>query len=210
MSYIYDILLNFHEEPYDFYEWNKNDNIINIKKIPLFKISHQKFIDVINNNVLFHLDLLEKIKNKTEEYTNRRTRTIMYAFLLTDGISVLAININNKTLYSKLLLDEESEVVNASKRLKESCIKYEIISPKNSIINKTRSENELESKIIDELKSMIRKNNVDELKYIYYDFFNIKTDDIDKIKEELYEKILNGDIINQFADFLKLKKCIKY
>ena len=36
----------------------------------------------------------------------------------------------------------------------------------------------------------------------------IVKDESQMTKEELYEKILNGDIINQFADFLKLKKCL--
>ena len=42
MIYIYDILLNFCDlnELYDFYEWNPNDNIENIKRI---KIQLNKF-----------------------------------------------------------------------------------------------------------------------------------------------------------------------
>ena len=31
MDYIYDIILNFNEEFYDFYEWKNNDNIINVR-----------------------------------------------------------------------------------------------------------------------------------------------------------------------------------
>ena len=33
MNYIYDIYLNLNKNLYDFYEWNKSDNIIHIKKI---------------------------------------------------------------------------------------------------------------------------------------------------------------------------------
>ncbi len=32
MEYVYDIVLNFRDKYYDFYEWNKKDKIINIKK----------------------------------------------------------------------------------------------------------------------------------------------------------------------------------
>ena len=39
MTYIYDILLNFKDELIEFYDWNKNDNIIHIRKIPLLKIT---------------------------------------------------------------------------------------------------------------------------------------------------------------------------
>ena len=38
MTYIYDILLNFNEEYYEFYDWNKEDTIVHIKKIPIYKI----------------------------------------------------------------------------------------------------------------------------------------------------------------------------
>jgi len=33
MTYIYDILLNFKDDLYEFYDWNKTDNIIHIRKI---------------------------------------------------------------------------------------------------------------------------------------------------------------------------------
>ena len=34
MNYIYDILLNFKNKLYDFYDWNINDDITHIRKIP--------------------------------------------------------------------------------------------------------------------------------------------------------------------------------
>ena len=38
MNYIYDILLNFNDMLYDFYDWNVKDNILHIRKIPLIQI----------------------------------------------------------------------------------------------------------------------------------------------------------------------------
>ena len=32
MTYIYDIVLNFNNDFYEFYEWDKNDNLTLIKK----------------------------------------------------------------------------------------------------------------------------------------------------------------------------------
>ena len=34
MEYIYDIVLNFNDCYYEFYEWKSTDKIINIKRIP--------------------------------------------------------------------------------------------------------------------------------------------------------------------------------
>lgn len=38
MNYMYDVLLNFNDFPYDIFEWNKDDKINHIRKIPLFKL----------------------------------------------------------------------------------------------------------------------------------------------------------------------------
>ena len=45
MIYIYDILLNFCDlnELYDFYEWNPNDNIENIKRIKMVHVARTTF-----------------------------------------------------------------------------------------------------------------------------------------------------------------------
>ena len=51
MNYIYDILLNFNDIYYDFYEWNISDNIEHIRKIPLFKISIKDMITIKNNYI---------------------------------------------------------------------------------------------------------------------------------------------------------------
>lgn len=209
MSYIYDILLNFNSYLYDFYDWNRTDSIIHIKKIPLLKISPKRLQDIIMNNVLFDNELLEKIKNKTEEYTNRKTKVIEYAFLLTDGMRVIGINVGKSNSYSKLLLDEESDVLEVAMRLKESCINYQISSLKEQKACKTRTEMELEKNALQELNSIIKKNDPAELKYLYYDCFNEKSDNIEMIKSTLYNKIISGEIIKQVNAFINLKKCIK-
>ena len=43
MNYIYDIVLNFNKLYYDFYEWKESDNLLNFRKIPLFKIDDKDY-----------------------------------------------------------------------------------------------------------------------------------------------------------------------
>ena len=47
MYYYYDILLNFgnDNELYSFYEWEKDDALEFIKKIPLFRVSTETILD---------------------------------------------------------------------------------------------------------------------------------------------------------------------
>lgn len=210
MSYIYDILLNFNSKLYDFYDWNKTDHIIHIKKIPLFKINHKKLIEIINNKIIFDSEILEKIKDKTEEYLNHKIRVINYAFLLTDGLQVIGINLIKGVKYSTLLLDEENDVLEVASRLKESSIKYQIVSKSENNFYQTRKEQELEEKALKELDNIIKENNKTELKYLYYDCFNEKCDNIEYIKKVLSNKIMSGEITNKVNEFINLKKCIKH
>ena len=68
MNYIYDITLNFNEEPYNFYEWNEEDNIEYYIKVPVFKVEDEVLHDFIKNKILVSKNFLNKIYNKTEIY----------------------------------------------------------------------------------------------------------------------------------------------
>ena len=61
MNYIYDIVLNFNSNYYEFYEWNKNDNIINVRKIPVFKVDNQTYYDFKFNDIIVNNDFLKLI-----------------------------------------------------------------------------------------------------------------------------------------------------
>ena len=83
MNYIYDILLNFNDMLYDFYDWNVNDNILHIRKIPLIQISKKQLNDIKENEVEFDIEFLEKIKNKTEYFVGRNIKILKNACLFT-------------------------------------------------------------------------------------------------------------------------------
>ena len=51
MNYIYDIVLNFQDNYYNFFEWNREDKIKNIIKIPLYRVS-DKDINILKNNII--------------------------------------------------------------------------------------------------------------------------------------------------------------
>ena len=38
MHYYYDLLINLDELPWEFYEWDKKDTILSVKKIPFLRI----------------------------------------------------------------------------------------------------------------------------------------------------------------------------
>ena len=56
MNYIYDIVINLNQQYYDFFEWNQNDVVYHIRKIPIFKIESQDFLNLVSKN--FSINLL--------------------------------------------------------------------------------------------------------------------------------------------------------
>ena len=66
MIYIYDILLNFSENLYSFYEWNTEyDNIRHFKKIPMFRIDSDFISIIFNNKVKLDNSFVKLLKGKS-------------------------------------------------------------------------------------------------------------------------------------------------
>ena len=75
MNYVYDILLNFNEIGYYFYDWNGNDNILHIRKIPIFKIDSKTLKKVIHK-VLLRKRCLDMNKNYLLKLPSNRGKII--------------------------------------------------------------------------------------------------------------------------------------
>jgi len=204
MNYIYDILVNFNETLYDFYDWNSNDDIKHIRKIPIFRIKSTDFYDIKNNKVVFSNEFLDEIKNKTEIFKNRKTDNLKYSFLVSDGLEVLALNIEKKIMYSRLLIDEEVEILDICIRLDEVNIPYKIVETLYIDEFKTRKQISVEKSVRKELKKIINEKNIEKLKYIYYECFNKKINSVDKIIID-FNKELSNEIITKINKILNLK-----
>jgi len=204
MNYIYDILVNFNETLYDFYDWNSNDDIKHIRKIPIFRIKSTDFYDIKNNKVVFSNEFLDEIKNKTEIFKNRKTDNLKYSFLVSDGLEVLALNIEKKIMYSRLLIDEEVEILDICIRLDEVNIPYKIVETLYIDEFKTRKQISVEKSVRKELKKIINEKNIEKLKYIYYKSYNKKINSVDKIIID-FNKELSNEIITKINKILNLK-----
>lgn len=212
MNYIYDILLNFHEILYDFYDWNPNDNIINVRKIPLFKITSNQLKEIKENSIRFDSEFLKGFQNRTELFSGKDIKYIEYCCLLSDGSETLAVLIkNNHVEKSHLLVDEELEVLEVVTRLKEETINYQILKRSKNTGFKTRKEAELEKSIRHNLKKLKEENELQQLRYLYYECFNEKEENKDKILFRLEHGLeKNFDFIatklNQFFQLIHTSK----
>ena len=174
MDYIYDIVLNFQNEYYDFYEWQPDDKIINIKRIPIYKINTKDYLNIKNNDVTIIRNTIPK-SNKIS--------------LLTNGVEVMGILIDNNGKVikkSSLLFDENDEILEDKNQIKEINIKYNIKKRKEiKYISRLKQE---KIKYLNTYFNKIDKTK-DEyfLKYLYYDIYNIDEKNIDKV----YDSLLN-------------------
>ena len=174
MTYIYDVLLNFSdtERIVEFFEWNNNDSIDHIKRIPLIRISSNAFNELINNNIIVEKEFLDKIKDLTLMY--KKTKNLEYAVLITDLNKVIAFEFNKEgkiIAKSGLLLDEEEEIIEESYDLKEENLNYKIESKINNNIFLTREEQKKQKYLLLELDNIVKENNKNKLNFLYHEIF---------------------------------------
>lgn len=205
MNYIYDILINLQRKLYDFYEWNISDDITHVRKTPIFKVKTEQLLDLRSNKVVLDSNLLKRINNRTEIFTNHNVKVMRYVALFSDGNDVIVIEFDDKgekIRSSKLLVDEEIEVLEVVDNIDLSEINYQILESENNNQSRTRKEN----KIYDYIIRQLTKENYIKLKYLYYDCFEKEEDDINKIISDIKYELDNNwkNIYEQVYSFFKL------
>ena len=205
MNYIYDILINLQRRLYDFYEWNVSDDITHVRKTPVFKIKTEQLLDLKNNRVALDSNLLKKINNRTEIFTNHNVKVMRYVSLFSDGNDVIVVEFEEhgeKVRSSKLIVDEEIEVLEVVDNIDLNEINYIVLEPEYNNYSRTRKENKMYDYIIRQLN----KDNYTKLKYLYYDCFEKDEDDIDKIINDIKCELDKNwkNIHEQVYSFFKL------
>ena len=205
MNYIYDVILDFQKEYYDFYEWNKNDNIFHMRKIPILKINEKQFNEIKNNIVQFSEATTKLFNFKTAERFKQNNITKMkYTIIISTENQAMGIKINKNgiiQLKSSLLPDEQDDVIEIIKFQNEAKLEYKIIKNNKKNNFKTRFEIENENFIYNELDKVYEQKNIQKLNYIYLECFNKQEPNIDlaykKLKSEIsktnenFKKIYN-------------------
>ena len=214
MCYVYDIVLNFNKEFYEFFEWKKDDYHYHIKKINLIRVNSFSFNSIYDNICVFKKDFLLSIYNNCEYYTNKSIDKLPYAFIITDSYRLLGLLLDNNGKIikrSSFLLDEELDILNVASKLKEETLDYKIIKTFHKNEFKTRNEINITNFIKKDLDNDYKNNNLNKLKYLYYEYFNKTSDNIDIIYQELVnelDKDINEKHMNLY-NLIKLSMCQK-
>ena len=196
MTFIYDLIFNFNNDYYEFFEWFKNDNYVHIKRIYLLKVNSSIYNDLFNNRVQFGEEIAFNIHNKCEYLEKRELKVLPYALVITDGYRVMAITLDEDLIinnYSSLLLDEEEEVLEIAKKLPFVNIAYNIIKS-NEFTNLTRKEKRILKYIANTLNKVYSDKDYERLHYFYYEYFNKDSND----PQFMYHKLM--DSLQEFSD----------
>lgn len=193
MIYIYDILLNFCDCDviYDFYEWNTNDNVENIKRIKLLYVERNLFDDLLYYDGIIDNDFLLKIYRTCEVYTSKKVKIVDYCCLFSDGDRVIAIEFDKKgkPIYkSKLLIDEEDEIAILASNLEITDIKF---NKKEKVFQKrffTRNEIIIRKFLIKEIEDSYNKKKYEKLCFLYEEYFEESIKDY----KEMYNDLLDS------------------
>lgn len=181
MTYIYDIVLNFQDKYYNFFEWKKNDYIKEYSLVPIYKISDNDIL-IFKNNIVTIGE--ENLKNIIKDNKNKnRIICIVSNELLSIG---LLFNNKGKLIKrSSLIFEEDREVNKIAKKLPTTKFNYKINKIRKET-NKLRIEIEKKNKIIKYINSI---NNIKILKYLYYEYYEKEENNLKKIKDSLIKEI---------------------
>ncbi len=201
MTFVYDIYVNFQTIYYDFYEWNKKDKIMHIKKIPIFEVKNDVFQKMIIHENKIDETSFELIKNKTEIFKKKRK---ISAVLFTNNQDIIAVLLNSSGKIIKkscLLLEEESMILRNVHKI--DFLPLTLIElGKNEPILATRTEIERKKFLLENFSQM--KEN--EIIYLYFECFGEVKKEKEEMEKELKREInSNNEKISTISyNFLKL------
>lgn len=181
MNYIYDVALNFQENYYQFFEWNRHDKIKNIAKIPLYHISDEDILSLKNNKIKVDSSLINKIKENNQK--QKKTICLVSNQKLTIG---LLFNEEGTLLKrSSLIYEEEDEANHLASTLPLTKITYQENIPQEQE-NKLRVEKEKKDLLLNYISNL--KDPL-LLKYLYYEYFKEECSSLKKMKSTILEAI---------------------
>lgn len=203
MTFIYDILVNLNYELFDFYDWDEKDNFSHIRKTPLFKVNSNNISDFIFKKVKVDEEFLISIKDKTQMFSGRNVEVINYACIISDGNVAVMLEFDQEGYSkrkSKFLVNEEFEILDLVKSIKNTNIVYNVVNSNYKKINMIRSDKNILDSILDEL-FLIKEDN-EKIDYLYYEWFD--TDKGNNKYDELVHDLKKGFT----SKHLEMKKLI--
>ena len=188
MNYYYDVLINLQDKYIYFYEWDSNDDILNLKKILIVNVSTNVYEDFFKNVICVNKSFLDKIANKCKLKNNN---VIPYICIISDTKNAMVVEFddNGKSICkSSLLLEDEVNVCELAFSVDRDKIDYYIMA-KDKNNNLTVQEEKIKKIIKLEIKKCYEEKNYNKLKFIFLEWFNYLENDIKKLIDKMYKRL---------------------
>lgn len=208
MNYIYDVVLNFNKRYYEFYEWKKKDKLLNVKKIPLFRINSSLMNYFKYNIIKVDMSFINKIYNLTTFYSKYDNK---YMCLLSDSnetIGVMFDKDGNLIKRSSMVFDEQDECNDEVYNEEEININL-LVNKNNEYKFISRCDMEKRDYLSKYINNLDIKENSNILKYIYYDYFEQELEDVNEIKKVLINEVNTNNDNNKLYNLVKFLNKIK-
>ncbi|QST00814.1 YjbA family protein [Pontibacillus sp. ALD_SL1] len=183
MLYLHDVWVNWfegEENGYNvcpFHEWRKEDGIELLDQVPLLYV-HQALYHYVENDLQdLPKDLLDAVYKRAYLRKNQERISVEYAFVVTDGSSVLAVDTMGYNLpvrKSRLIPRQERLVYDMIDQQKPETYnfacnddkEYHILSPHPvTMVGLTRKERQLKQLLMMALDQLQTTQNLSEVRY---------------------------------------------
>ena len=208
MNYIYDIVLNFNSIYYEFFEWRKKDKLLNVKKIPLFKVNSSLLNCLKYNIVRVDNSFIDKIYNLTTFYNKKDYK---YMCLVSDSNETIGLQFDragNLIKRSGMILDEQEEC-NDEVYNEDECEIRLLVNEKREYKFLSRVDSEKKDYLYNYINNLSNTDDISILRYIYYDYFEREENDILVIKNALINEVENNVDNSKLYNLIKFLSKIK-
>lgn len=207
MNYYYDLVLNFDlDHLWHFYEWEKSDFLTYVKKIPLFRIDFETMKDFLLYQVKLDSSFVSEIAHKT--IVKNQDESLEYAFLISDAKNSLAVLLNEEgkvIALSSVLISDDNNINEFMYTLKERTLSYECLEKRN-LTHELRQKEKLSQMIQIELSTIKKEQNLNKLKYLYYEWFGQDENDFTTMYQEMQSSLqsIDYETLEKISYFIRL------
>ena len=210
MHYYYDLLVNLDDVAWEFYEWEKKDNILPVKKIPFVRVNEKEFKEISAHEGKIEKNWLEPYIGKTQIKKDKSKNLLLLSSTKNSLVNKIK-NTGEILSRSKLLIEDENNCNELANSLKEITIPFLIqkkIPPKSDFRQALQEKNLIKI----ELKTLKETQNVSKCSYLYYEWFGTLEEDLSKMLEICLKELKKPytSKIHKIASLIRLsyKECL--
>ena len=176
MKYLNDVLLNFDEIAYEFYEWEKEDDLVRIKRVPVVCISEKDLFIFLQN----------KIQIDKEELSVCSKKEHIIIFTSKKDHIAIEFDLEGKELFrSRLTIEDDLNVCEIAYSLKEKKLRYQTLQ-KICHQREMRIASKEKQLIQIELKVIEASHQIEKLSYLFYEWFDEIESHFDQMLNKCY------------------------